>query len=245
MTSRPNPDPLAWGEMMRRLEPQEILNLFDEFGGAPVLTRSGALIALSCPDVDPKLETPGARNARLMEIRQVNLGRRMFCLTACPACAEVLEIEIDTFDFTTGAAPDRVTVNHGGYMLEFRLPTAQDIEAAARSPSPLAKLASSCGIGLPPELKVEDPELHRTMSEAFDAADPLGCIRIETSCPTCGTITQPVLDPADLIWREFASVARRLEDDIHVLARSYGWPEREILALPESRRRRYVERVLA
>jgi hypothetical protein len=52
-----------------------------------------------------------------------------------------------------------------------------------------------------------------------------------------------VLDPVDLVWREFAALARRLEDEVHVLASAYGWTESEILALPDSRRRRYVDRI--
>ena len=39
--------------------------------------------------------------------------------------------------------------------------------------------------------------------------------------------------------------ARRLLDEVHALARSYSWSERQILELSEVRRRAYLERVLA
>lgn len=230
---------------MRHLEPLEVLNLLDEFAGAPALTRSSALIALCCPNVDAGSQSPGARNARLMEIRRANLGRQMTCLMACSGCAQVLEIEIDTLDFAGVPALDCVSVEHGRHVLAFHLPTEKEINAAARSASPLTTLVSACAMDLPHEVQLADPELLNKVSAAFDAADPLGCIVIEAQCPTCGALTQPVLDPVDLVWRELSSLARRLEDDVHTLARAYGWPEREILALPDARRRRYVERVLS
>ena len=235
---------------MRRLDPLELLDLFDRCGSAPAIERSAALISLAYPHDDALRETPGRRNSRLMEIRRVNLGRRMLCLTSCRSCAQTLEIEIDTLDFadhrsTALKAVEHVSVEHDGYTLNFRLPVMADIQASARSASPLIKLLTSCAIDLPREIRIDDPELLDKVSDAFDAADPLGCIVLETRCPACFTVTQPVLDPAGLVWHEFASLARRLEDDVHVLARAYGWRESEILDLPPARRSRYVARALS
>jgi hypothetical protein len=39
--------------------------------------------------------------------------------------------------------------------------------------------------------------------------------------------------------------ARRFLDEVHVLARAYGWAEAEILRLSEARRSAYLQRVLA
>ena len=47
------------------------------------------------------------------------------------------------------------------------------------------------------------------------------------------------------LWEELDVRARRLLDEVHALARSYGWAEREILALSEVRRNAYLDRVLA
>jgi hypothetical protein len=48
---------------------------------------------------------------------------------------------------------------------------------------------------------------------------------------------------AAFVWEEIEACAARLLDDVHVLARAYGWSERAILALPEMRRAAYLERV--
>ena len=98
----------------------------------------------------------------------------------------------------------------------------------------------------------DDEDHNRAPRTEEDRGNGRRCSRVHIlsvpavrACPTCGAVSQPVLDPAALVWREFAALARRLEDEVHVLARAYGWSEPEILALSEQRRRRYVERVNA
>ncbi len=227
---------------MRRLTPSDVMNLCAEFAAAPALARADALIALACPEAD-SAATPGARNAQLMQIRRTNLGRRMACLTPCRACGDMLEIELDTLDFAGAPLSGHVTVDDRGHSLVFRLPTPRDVADAARSDTPLITLIGTCAVDLPPHVQLTD-DLLQKIEDAYDVADPLGCIVIAATCPTCDAVTQPVLDPTDLVWREFAALALRIEDDVHVLARAYGWTEGAVLALPDVRRRRYVERVM-
>ncbi len=230
---------------MRRLRPPEILDLFDRQVGAAPFARADALIDLCYPDGEARDMAPGTRNLQLMRIREAHLGRRIFCLSACAACGERMELTVDTMDFGDVPVADHVTVEHQGRALRFRLPSARDVEAAARTRAPLLQLMASLAVDLPDDVSCADPMLIDKVSQALDAADPLGCIIIETACPACGAVSRPVLDPAALVWREFAALARRLEDEVHALARAYGWSEPEILALPDQRRRRYVERVTA
>lgn len=226
---------------MMRLSPADLLTLCSDYGAAPIWARCEALVALIEPVTD---EPMGARNARLMQIRRANLGRKMTCLTGCPSCGETMEIVLDTLDFEVMPQSERVVVDVQGQALSFRLPTTREIALAARQGNPLAVLLNACVINPPPGIQMTDPDLLNSVEKAFDAADPLGCIAIEATCADCGAVAQPVLDPAYLVWSEFAALALRIEDDVHVLARAYGWAEAEILALPEVRRRRYVERVL-
>jgi hypothetical protein len=229
---------------MRRLEPRELLDLLDAYREASAPVRSAALVALCCPDPAAGAHTPGTRNARLMAIRHANLGRWMACLTPCPACGETLELELDMLDFAGVPSATHVELEYEGDTLAFRLPGVAEIEAAARSGTP-ARLLEELAIDLPPGVDLGAPALLDEVSAAFDAADPLGCIVMESLCPACGTLSRPPLDPLALVWHELASVAQRLEDEVHVLARAYGWSEHEILALPDARRRRYVDRFAA
>ena len=49
------------------------------------------------------------------------------------------------------------------------------------------------------------------------------------------------LDIGSFVWHELTAWAQRAMDDVHVLARAYGWSESEVLALSAWRRQRYVE----
>jgi hypothetical protein len=51
------------------------------------------------------------------------------------------------------------------------------------------------------------------------------------------------VDVGEFFWEEIASYARGLIEDVDALASRYGWSERDILALPERRRRRYLDHV--
>ena len=227
---------------MRCPEVHEIVNLIDRTRGTSLLDKIRALLDLTCPDGSFESETAGARNSRLLRLRRMTFGRRMACLATCPACAEVMEFDLDTDDFRYQAQTEPVFVEHDGYELQFRLPTLSDVEAAARAPAPARVLMEACLMS-PGPVDLDDPDLQDAVSRGFDRADPLGCITIETACPACTARAMPVLDPAGLLWEEYAASARQIEEDVHILARAYGWAERDIMALPNARRRRYVERI--
>jgi hypothetical protein len=63
------------------------------------------------------------------------------------------------------------------------------------------------------------------------------------TCPACGQRWTEVLDIASFFWRELNSFAKRLICEVDILARAYGWPEREILNLSPARRAMYLELV--
>ncbi len=48
-------------------------------------------------------------------------------------------------------------------------------------------------------------------------------------------------DILSYLWTEIEDWAQRLLVDVHTLAVSYGWSERDILALSPRRRRMYLE----
>jgi hypothetical protein len=60
-------------------------------------------------------------------------------------------------------------------------------------------------------------------------------------CPSCAAGLEIVLDPFALLARELRLGGDRLLGEIHALAYHYHWPESEILALPRTRRWRYLQ----
>lgn len=60
------------------------------------------------------------------------------------------------------------------------------------------------------------------------------------ACPMCAAGLEIVLEPFGLLARELRLGGDRLLGEIHALAYHYHWPESEILALPRTRRWRYL-----
>jgi len=88
-------------------------------------------------------------------------------------------------------------------------------------------------------------ELSEAAVEALGAqlevADPAAHIELDASCPSCLESSRHTLNVAEFLWREIECEALRLLNDVHRLARGYGWHESEILALSPVRRRAYLE----
>ena len=63
------------------------------------------------------------------------------------------------------------------------------------------------------------------------------------TCPACTFTWSEPFDIVTFFWAEIDAWARRLLADVHVLASSYGWSERDILALSPVRRQYYLEMV--
>ena len=132
----------------------------------------------------------------------------------------------------------------------FRLPTSRDLARAAGESDlgmALRRLLESCRVD-----PVESPawsendltesDLHE-LGERMAAADPLAETRLTLRCPECGHQWEESFDIVTFFWAEIEARAKRLLFEVHTLASAYGWTEREILSLSESRRALYLEMV--
>ena len=75
------------------------------------------------------------------------------------------------------------------------------------------------------------------LDEAFESVSPLVATRVETVCPACSTPQIVDIDPYGLDGFETAS----FYNEVHLLASTYHWGEREILDLPRERRHLYIK----
>ncbi|MFE5893512.1 hypothetical protein [Streptomyces sp. NPDC056468] len=207
------------------------------------------------PDVDaatlPVLPV-GEREADLFALRRALFGERMQVRLGCTACGEDMEFDLDAGEFArslsgrAGSGDSVVRVQQDGWDVQFRLPGAADLTAAARAADPRAALLARClvsavraGAAVPAEdLPVP---VQRRIAEAVEAADPGADVTLNIACPECGEATRAELDIASYLWTELDTWARDLLLDVHLLATSYGWSEPEIMALSPLRRRYYLE----
>jgi hypothetical protein len=217
--------------------------------------RALSLLALceEVPDAPDRLPA-GARDAALLRVRQRLFGDRIEALVACDGCAEQLDFTLSVASLLPGEAPaaaPAISIELEGCRVDARLPTAGDL-AALRDARDLAdgvsRLLRRCVLraerdGRALRSDELDPRIYAALDEAFAAADPGGDLTLSLTCPACGAANRPLFDAPSLLWRETEQLAHDALLDVHELARAYGWPEAEILALSPARRAFYLEAV--
>jgi len=211
------------------------------------LDRALLLFAAAAPGEDPETladRTLGERNAALLRLRQKMFGDALKSCVECPECGEQLEFALSA---NTLLEPSPPGVARAAYVdiqgVRVRLPTTRDLASVATEGDPLVaearlfeRLIGAASAAAP------SPE---DLTRELDAADPCMDLALDLTCPACAHAWSAAFDVPAFLWEEVEVRARRLLDEVHALARSYGWAEREILALSEVRRNAYLERVLA
>jgi hypothetical protein len=200
------------------------------------------LATAAAPDVAWADRPLGARDAQLLALRCEWFGPWFDAVLACKACGELLSLRVDLRDFAACAVADETPVAVDG--LRFRRPTTRDLAALidhldvdAAAEALLRRLALDA---LPPDW---DAARQAALEGALDAADPLAHVALDIACEHCGERWTAPLDIGAALWDELAVQAAHVIDDVHVLASAYGWSEREILAMPTTRRQLYKQRV--
>jgi hypothetical protein len=62
-------------------------------------------------------------------------------------------------------------------------------------------------------------------------------------CAACGEKVRAEVAVAAVVVSELKRAAGAVHDEVDLIARAYHWPESQILALPQPRRRAYAERI--
>jgi hypothetical protein len=213
------------------------------------LDRSLLLYALAAPEEDPKnlADRPlGERNRALLGLRGALFGDRLSARVDCPSCTEPLEFELSAGALLSGERPARDGVELDG--LRFRLPTTRDLAAVAHHADAESAMRGLVALLAESTLALEprpDVAWLDRLEAAFESADPQNDLSLSLTCSACSTTWTTPFDVASYLWVELEGRAQRLLDDVHHLARAYGWSEREILNLTEERRSAYLERALA
>ena len=228
--------------------------------GTPRSTSVRALLLLSAavPDERPEDLTQlsvGHRNAHLLSLRERLFGSTVDCLTRCPECADSIHITFAVNDVRAAHADRdasfRVTTD--GHDVRFRLPNSADLlalegeqalEVAERHLLSRCVLEASTARGTASTSDLPDgvtTAISRRMSEV----DPQAEVLLDIACPSCAAHSRAPFDIASYLWREIESWAKGMLRSIHTIASAYGWRESDIVAMNESRRRAYLELIIA
>lgn len=147
----------------------------------------------------------------------------------CPECGARLEFLLPA-DFAPpgGPAPETVTVAWRGAAHALRLPRLGDFGPAG---------LDCTRLGAAPW---DEPGFAAAAARALHEADPALVLTFAMTCPECGAAFDQLFDPAAYLWAEIDDMSRDLLGQVILLARSFGWSEAAILAMPRARRALYL-----
>lgn len=225
--------------------------------------RALALLGAYSPDIaSAKLAALpiGARDARLLRLRESLFGHSIAAVSRCPECGEKLDVAFNVEDVLhlPLEAIDRVIddpdiqahhLNADGYDIAYRLPTSADLIAVSLLPddsAPQQTLLQRCVIGVqqsgvPTTIDVLPDTVITALSDDMANADPHAQIELALSCPACDHAWRSLFDIAAFLWSEVHAWAQHILHEVHILARAYGWREPDILAMSARRRRIYLD----
>lgn len=217
--------------------------------------RAVAILAFAFPDEsdDVLRRLPlGRRNERLLALRERLFGDLLNAFAECPACGTALEFTMRSAGLRVQPREQELLLEAEGYTVRFRLLDSRDLKAAARSASVAearARLLQSCVVeAYRGEDRAAVDELPTEVVDALSArleeCDPQAETLIALVCPQCAHEWQLSFDVASFLHAEISAHGRRLLHEVHMLARTYGWSERDILAMSAHRRRDYLAMVL-
>jgi len=237
---------------------EALLTLWEAALGQPAGIRDDALLRASFEGAEPA-RTLGERNARLMELHARLFGREIELLSHCPACHTVAQFSGNCDALAAqmqpkleNTGPHRLEAQ--GHVIEFRLPDSADIAIASAGEGAgddedfamiLLKrcvLACTCKGDDVPVRQLPESVLD-ALSQQMETRDPGANVSFALDCPQCATHWQAPLDVGDMLWQKVRAAAERVLLDIDILARTYGWTEREVLRLSPLRRAAYLQMV--
>lgn len=226
-----------------------LLDLADRASRESPIERALSVAGATGADVRTLRDAPlGRLNAAMIAFHTALTGRRLESVVACPSCSAVVEFELDADELRAldpgSDGPDGV-FDDDGYRVRWRVPTAADLAAVADERDAASALLDRCAEATIDEHPVDIAEVPGAIVDRIEselaAADPLAEVSVGLACPECGTAFDADLDPVGFVWTEVETEARRVLVEVDVLARAYGWTEPEVLALPEARRRAYLD----
>lgn len=229
---------------MQLTSARQLLESWETLQGQPMPVRAAGLAALltgrSLPNV---LRWSLARRDRaLFDFRAQMFGERVEAVTACPNCAEQLEMQLPLAQIAPSKTAARKsgfqTMHLDGAPVRCRAPNSEDLLAVSASrdvAEARTQLIARC-------IQTDDPEL-RERAAALLSGAPADDVELNLMCPACGHTWQAPFDIATFVWRELDDWAQRTLREIHVIAGAYGWSEDEILQLSARRRQLYVEMI--
>lgn len=203
------------------------------------------------------------RDLALVALRWATFGSVLPVEIACHGCSTEHEVTIDLDRLSRPASvPDEVSFVADGCEVVLGVPSAADQVVVSQSSHlgpelARASLLARCIRALRPvahgaerrtRLTAEDvlglaPGLRARVEAELEAAIPDVDLDLVLDCPACSTSIDAGVQLGAIVLAELRERSSHLLRDVHVLARTYHWSERDILSLSSGRRREYISMI--
>lgn len=231
---------------MNRLSASELLNLWERSYGQPPWQRAISFVLSGSPqfiDLDVMSFPIGFRDRHVARLRADHFGNRVLSSAECPQCRAPVEFEVhldQCFKLTESRYQPVATDALTGSGFGLRPLTTEDIISQFVSTTAPENLVRRCLID-PSKATVAltAAEIDR-LALSLEELDPESRIEFALSCPECQHSWSSLFDIVSVFWFELNTWARRVMQEVHVLASRYGWSEAEILQLTAWRRAVYL-----
>jgi len=235
---------------MRALSENDLIELWERGAARSPVDRALLLLAVASPEAPATALADLSvteRDARVLDLRMGLFGEQFSGIAECPHCSESLEFHLQGTTLRTSERATNVEfLTVGG--LRFRLPSSRDLAAFADGvgfdedeSTRTRKLVQRCCLNATAATNW-DGALCEAAEAALDALTSDAGLQLRFRCDACGTEWETPLDICSWLWTEVDRRARALLDEVHRLARAYGWEEQSILAMTPTRRAAYLER---
>lgn len=188
-------------------------------------------------------------NRRLLDMRSDVFGDRLEFFAECAECG--MEVEFAVSVSSLRDTPDGETdarLELGELAIACRPPSTSDVMEASKASDARRALLERCvlearsGSSVLPMGELPDGAI-RAVEEFLDERHPLLDIAFAIECPECSHGWTETLDIASYLWDDIDLEARRLLNEVAILARAYGWSESDVLGMRARRRTHYLELV--
>ncbi len=229
--------------MLRMPDAQTVLGLWERAEREHPIDRALSILSVfTCQARSTLARLPIHRlDSLLLASRVLAFGTRLEGVAICPACGCKIDASVDLSPLAPIPTEDGGTIDVGDQAVSFRIPDSRDLAEAVL----VADLGSAESILLE-RCQLTGPA-SATAAQAIDAEIERLCdaasLELRMACPQCQNEFVASVDIGHFFWEELVSYAGRLIEDVDVLAARYGWAEADILAMPERRRLRYLERL--
>lgn len=229
---------------MRGLSDAAVMDLWEQGRLRHPIDRALLLFAAAEPELprETLADLPvGRRDAAILSLRNESFGARIDGYGQCPACSERYEFALDGAALHAAAPPAAAAEFADADGRRLRLPTSRDLAALVQF-ADLDDAAQALAEVCMPDGASPDPD---SIAALLAQHDPAADLSLALSCEACAHRWELAFDPASYCWEEIEARAARLFDQVHGLARAYGWSEAEVLRLSPARRNAYLERCAA